>query len=748
MVEILVKDGSLYVKSEYDRHIVSFMRSRPRRFWDTKTREWKLPESDLDLLIQALSGYEYNINHADNLEKMEESLNSSSKEIKNLIPEDYNFKTKPFKYQLDGINYGLAHDKYLLADSPGLGKSLQAMYVSQLHKEQKSVKHTLIVACVNSLKYNWQAEVEKHTNEKGYILGTRYTKSGREYIGSNEDRLDDINSLGSGGSIDNCYYIITNIETLRYNKSIQVPLKTKKNGVQRFKKQTVFPIIEAIQKQIEDGNINMIICDEMHKCLSGDTKIMTNMGAIPISEIVEKQCYRVATLNQDNTISFVTPSNYFKNPVEQEMVQLILAKKDVVTNISEDRTHPHILSRIYDPEPVKILCTNDHKFLMIGGKYVSVDEITVGNGFYGDYVCIDKYTVKYGDYTYDIEIPENHNYILESGIVSHNCKDPASLQGRALLALDCDYKIALTGTPVMNQPIDLYTILNWIGYEDHSFYAFRSHYCIMGGFGQHQIVGYKNLPELQSVLDKCMLRRLKKDVLDLPEKIYINDYVEMTKEQIKLYEEVRNNIIDNIDKIKLSPNPLVQLIRLRQVTGNPNILSSAITKNPKFDRMLEIVEDVVANDGKCLVFSNWTDMIDPAYELLQKHKYQPAMYTGKNKDVREQEKDRFMTDPKCKVFLGTMDAMGTGLTLTAANTVIFLDEPWNRAKKDQCEDRVHRIGTKDSPNIITIMCKGTIDERINDLITKKGKMSDVLIDKEEDLMKNPKIVNYLLSIDQ
>ena len=593
MVEILVKDGNLYVKSEYDRHIVSFMRSRPRRFWDTKTREWKLPESDLDLLIQALSGYEYNINHADNQEKVEESLSSPSKEIKNLIPEDYNFKTKPFKYQLDGINYGLAHDKYLLADSPGLGKSLQAMYVSQLHKEQKSVKHTLIVACVNSLKYNWQAEVEKHTNEKGYILGTRYTKSGREYIGSNEDRLDDINSLGSGGSIDNCYYIITNIETLRYNKSIQVPLKTKKNGIQRFKKQTVFPIIEAIQKQIEAGNINMIICDEMHKC-----------------------------------------------------------------------------------------------------------------------------------------------------------KDPASLQGRALLALDCDYKIALTGTPVMNQPIDLYTILNWIGYEDHSFYAFRGHYCIMGGFGQHQIVGYKNLPELQSVLDKCMLRRLKKDVLDLPEKIYINDYVEMTKEQIKLYEEVRNNIIDNIDKIKLSPNPLVQLIRLRQVTGNPNILSSAITKNPKFDRMLEIVEDVVANDGKCLVFSNWTDMIEPAYELLQKHKYQPAMYTGKNKDVREQEKDRFMTDPKCKVFLGTMDAMGTGLTLTAANTVIFLDEPWNRAKKDQCEDRVHRIGTKDSPNIITIMCKGTIDERINDLITKKGKMSDVLIDKEEDLMKNPKIVNYLLSIDQ
>ena len=115
-------------------------------------------------------------------------------------------------------------------------------------------------------------------------------------------------------------------------------------------------------------------------------------------------------------------------------------------------------------------------------------------------------------------------------------------------------------------------------------------------------------------------------------------------------------------------------------------------------------------------------LIFPRYKKDGKDKrYNPAIYTGQNKDVREQEKDRFMTDSDCKVLLGTTGAMGTGLTLTAANTVIFLDEPWNRAIKDQCEDRVHRIGTKESPNIITIMCKGTIDERINDLVYKKGK---------------------------
>lgn len=358
---------------------------------------------------------------------------------------------------------------------------------------------------------------------------------------------------------------------------------------------------------------------------------------------------------------------------------------------------------------------------------------------------IKKEVIESTGIAYDIEIPETHNYIVDGGIVSHNCKDPNSLQGRSLLALECDNKIAMTGTPVMNNPIDLYEILYWLGYENHSLFAFRNHYCIMGGFGDHQIVGYKNLPELQSVVDKCMLRRLKEDVLDLPEKIYIDDFVEMTKPQIKIYEEVLDSIMSEIDRIKLSPNPLTMLIRLRQVTGNPSLLSSKIKDNPKLDRLLEIVEDVVGSGEKCIVFSNWTNVINPAYELLKSKGFDPALYTGENSKDRESEKQRFKTDTKCKVILGTIDAMGTGLTLTEATTCIFLDEPWNRAKKDQCEDRIHRIGTNKKPNIITLMCKGTIDEKIHNIVYRKGKIADIIIDREEDIFKNPKLLNYLLS---
>lgn len=348
MVEIQVKDGELFVKSEYDKNIVSFMRSRPKRFWNTVTRQWVIPESDLPLLLQVLVDYEYNVTY--------NNTNEQNSEILNNIPDWYEFKTNPFQHQIEGVNYGLQHPKYLLADEPGLGKTKQMLDLSQIYKKEHGIKHTLIIACVNSLKYNWQAEVLKHTNDKGYILGTRYRKSGTEYIGSNEDRLEDINSIGKGGPIDDYYYIITNIETLRYSKSIKVPLKTKKNGVQRFKKQTLFPIVEAIQKQIADGNINMIIADESHKCLGKDTLVQTDSGPVSIYNIVKNKCYRVKTLNEDGTVSYVMPVNYFENPISQELIELEFLMEDGSVK--------------------KLLCTDDHKILTQNDGYVKAKDIT------------------------------------------------------------------------------------------------------------------------------------------------------------------------------------------------------------------------------------------------------------------------------------------------------------------------------------------------------------------------------------
>lgn len=309
----------------------------------------------------------------------------------------------------------------------------------------------------------------------------------------------------------------------------------------------------------------------------------------------------------------------------------------------------------------------------------------------------------------------------------HKCKNSQSEQGKAIHCCCSYYKIALTGTPLMNECIDLYNILKWLEVENHNLTQWRNYYCEMGGFGGYQIVGYRHLDELQEMLDSVMVRRRKVDVLDLPPKIYINELLEMNNNQAAIYEEVREALIKDIDRIRLSHNPLAELIRLRQATASTAILSSKVNASCKIDRLLEIMEEV---NGKAVIFSNWTSVTDIVAEKLKK--YKPAVITGETKDVQA-ELNKFKKNKTCKCIIGTIGALGTGYTLTEADTVIFLDEPWTMADKLQAEDRCHRIGTKDSVTVITLMCKDTIDERIHEIIERKGVVSDTLVDNVYDV---------------
>jgi len=326
----------------------------------------------------------------------------------------------------------------------------------------------------------------------------------------------------------------------------------------------------------------------------------------------------------------------------------------------------------------------------------------------------------------------------------HKMKNPSSQQGKGFLKAQAQTMIAMTGTPLMNTPLDLYIILKWLGIENHSFYQFKNHYAIMGGYGNHQIIGYRCLDDLQKQLNSIMLRRLKADVLDLPEKTFIDEYVEMTGKQAQLYKEITNDILANIDKVKMAPNPLAELIRLRQVTGYPGIVSSTILESAKLDRMEELVEDAVANGKKVVIFSNWSQMTDEIY--LRLHNYHPAVITGQTDDAsRQDEVKHFQNDADCKVIIGTTGAMGTGLTLTAGTVEIFLDEPWNMALKDQAVDRCHRIGQNNNVTIYTLLTKHTIDEKIHKLVYKKGAMADKLVDGKVENTDKGALVDYLLS---
>ena len=308
---------------------------------------------------------------------------------------------------------------------------------------------------------------------------------------------------------------------------------------------------------------------------------------------------------------------------------------------------------------------------------------------------------------------------------------------------DAPFIEPISGTILLNSPEDAYMPLHLIGAEKSSYTMFMNYYCEKGGYGGHQVVGYKNLDVLREMLEKHMLRRLKSDVYDLPPKIYQAEYVEMGDKQRMLYDRVRDNILEEADTIKNTPQIFGKLIQLRQVTGCPSKINPDCTENAKLDRLQDLVDNVLADGGKVIVVSNWTSVTDLVMQRLAK--YNPVLYTGDVPSIdRPKIVDKFQTDPNCRVFVGTIATMGAGLTLTAAQTMIFMDSPWNKGDKEQCADRVHRIGTQGTVNIYTLICKDTIDERVEDVIERKGEITDYLIDGVKSKESSEYLFNFLI----
>lgn len=313
---------------------------------------------------------------------------------------------------------------------------------------------------------------------------------------------------------------------------------------------------------------------------------------------------------------------------------------------------------------------------------------------------------------------------------AHKCKGINSKQGAGILTCKYPvYKIAMTGTPLHNKPTDAYVSLAWTENERSKPGTFLKYYTVKNSDGE--VVGYRNLNMLKYSVQHCMLRRLKKDIFNLPEKIISHEYVEMSKDQEELYKTVVNNVKKNpiVDKVKLSLSPMANWIRLRQATSNPKILSTKSISCAKLDRMEELVEEITDNGGKVVVVSNWTMVTDEIKERLKKYNY--VEYTGKlSEEDRAINKKAFQNDPSVKVFIGTISTMGAALTLTAAQTMIIVDNVWNASDLKQLTDRLHRIGTTGVVNIIILVTRNTVDELVEDIIDLKGMVSDYVVDGE------------------
>ncbi len=324
----------------------------------------------------------------------------------------------------------------------------------------------------------------------------------------------------------------------------------------------------------------------------------------------------------------------------------------------------------------------------------------------------------------------------------------SSKQGRNLQKLDhFEYKIPVTGTLIINNPLDPYAMLKWSGNEKSNYSTFTNFYTKWLGrnyFGIPEFE-YRNLNVLQDQLSRVMLKR-NKDILGLPPKIYSEEIVEMGEDQQKLYEDIRSGIIDNFEFNFEELSAQAIITRLRQITSFPGNITDKKIPSAKVDRAVEWVEWITAQKDKAIIFTNFRAT---AFELEERlKKFNPVLMLGGISDEEaENNKDKFMTDDTCSVIIGTPDKLGVSHTLTAARYVFWIDEPWTKAEMEQGSDRAHRIGTKDTVFVISFITKDTIDERVHDIIEQKAMYSDVLIDGKE-VPNSPKgkdMLKYLLN---
>ena len=312
---------------------------------------------------------------------------------------------------------------------------------------------------------------------------------------------------------------------------------------------------------------------------------------------------------------------------------------------------------------------------------------------------------------------------------AHKISNKSSQQGTNLLKLNSPYKIAATGTPIVNSPLSAYLLLAWTDNDAATLTTYKSNYCNFGGFNNSQIVGYKNLDVLKEEMDLCSIRRTLDQVRsDMPLKTVHYEIVEMSDAHRKFYDAIKEGVKEEADKIELkSSNLLALTTRLRQATACPRILTSQDILSSKVERCVELVEDLVSQGEKVVVLSTFKE---PVYQLAQLlAKYQPSVNTG---DIADQtisdNMDRFQNDPNSKIFLGTHSKCGTGFTLNAASYMICLDTPYTHSSFSQSTDRIWRV-TNTRPAFITVLsCSDTIDERVAEIVENKKELSDFLVD--------------------
>ena len=326
---------------------------------------------------------------------------------------------------------------------------------------------------------------------------------------------------------------------------------------------------------------------------------------------------------------------------------------------------------------------------------------------------------------------------------SQRIKTHDAEQSKALHKLgdQARYKLILSGTPVQNNAIDIYSQYRFLDSTifGENFYKFRNRYAVMGGFNRKQIVGYKDLDGLIKKEHSIAFRITKNEAIDLPEQTFETRRVHFSKKEQDLYNRIKRDSYAELDSGGqiTATTVLTKLLRLQQLTGGFLVKDDASkpeqVSRAKLDALSDIIEDYVIGSGKKLVIfarfiAEVKAIIDLVAKLLPRGMKQVTIYGEIKKEDRGDIVKQFQEDPNTTVFIGQIDTAGTGITLTAADTCVYYSKNFNYATYSQSLSRIHRIGQRNVCTYIDLEVDKTIDELISQSLAKKEDMAKTVVD--------------------
>jgi len=323
---------------------------------------------------------------------------------------------------------------------------------------------------------------------------------------------------------------------------------------------------------------------------------------------------------------------------------------------------------------------------------------------------------------------------------SQRIKTPTAKQSKVMhkLGQRARYRMILTGTPVSNTPLDFWSQYQFLkpGLFERSYYAFRNHYAVMGGYGGYEIVKYKCLDDLTQKAHSIAHRVTKAQALDLPDRIDETLYCELEPRAAKLYKELVRDRVAEISALKrvTAPQVVTQMLRLSQLTGGylaPD--DDVLTKVSDAKRLLlkETLEDLLERGEKAVIFCRFraeiAEICALAAEFVGAGGYR-GIWGDIPGDKRGEAVSAFQTDPGVRLFIAQIQCAGAGITLHAASTAIFYSLDYSYNNYDQAKARIHRIGQHRPCTYLHLVAKDTIDEAVLKTLAEKRSIADAVVD--------------------